>query len=92
MITIKASTKRGSDFLAAYYRSRDTRLSDVYGRYSTEKSRAEADCKKTMLETGGSGYRILSHNSNVFTCGWITKDGNLRVETACNTYLVIDLI
>ena len=92
MITIKASTKRGSDFLAAYYRSRDTRLSDVYGRYSTEKARAERDCLDTMRETGWSGYRILSHNQSYFTVGWITKDGNLRVETASNTYLVIDLL
>ena len=45
-----------------------------------------------MRETGWSGYRILSHNQSYFTVGWITKDGNLRVETASNTYLVIDLL
>ena len=88
MITIKASTKRGQDFLAAYRRSTKTSLRDCYASFSTEKSRAEHDCKETMKKTGGEGYRILSHNQNVFTCGWITPEGDLRVETHCNTYIV----
>ena len=88
MITIKASTKRGQDFLAAYRRSTKTSLRDCYASFSTEKARAERDCKAKMNETGGEGYRILSHNQNVFTCGWKTADGDLRVETHCNTYIV----
>ena len=90
MTTIKASTQRGQRFLDAYRRSHNTTLGDCYGSYSTDKARADRDCRDTMLRTGGSGYRILSYNQNVFTCGWITKEGDLRVETHCNTYLVTE--
>lgn len=90
MITIRATTKKGQDFLDAYRRSRNTRLSDCYGRYSTDKARADRECREKMIKTGGEGYRILSYNQNVFTCGWRTTDGNLQVETHCNTYLVTE--
>ena len=88
MTTIKASSKRGQDYLAAYNRSRKTSLRDCYASFSTEKSRAERDLRIIMNETGGEDFRILSASRFFFTCGWRTADGDLRVETVSHTYII----
>lgn len=87
MKTINNNTQRGRAFINAYYNSRAYSLSDCYGRYSFEKGRAEALCKRAMINEGGYDYRILSFNTFGFTCGWMTPAG-LRVETACNSYFI----
>ena len=87
MKTINSTTKKGQNFIESYNRSRATSLSDCYGRFSTEKSRAERDCRRWMDDENGEDFRIISFNTFGFTCGWMTADG-LRVETACNSYLV----
>ena len=90
MKKIRSTSQRGQMYLEAYRRSNNSRLSDCYGRYSTEKGRAERDLIREMNETGGSGFKILSHSHFFFTCGWITADGDLRVETVSNSFLIVD--
>ena len=91
MKTIKASSQKRQMYLDAYRRaSGRTSLRDCYRTYSTEKARAERDLRKEMNETGGDGFRILSASRFFFTCGWKTSDGDLRVETFSNSFLVID--
>ena len=87
METIKSTTKRGENFVNAYNRSANYCLMDCYGRYSTEKARAERDCRQKAENEGGNGFKIISFNTFGFTCGWLVPDG-LRVETACGSYLV----
>ena len=87
MITIKSTTKRGAGFVASYNRSNRSRLSDCYGKYSTEKARAESNCRAWCNEEGGDGFRIMSFNTFGFSCGWRTAAG-LRVETPVNSYLI----
>lgn len=87
MKTINANTIKGNALIEAYNRTNYFTLRQCYGRCSWEKERAEADCLKWMREENGHGFRILSFNTFQFSCGWMTAEG-LRVETACNSYLV----
>lgn len=87
MQTINANTKKGQYFVNAYNRSNYDSITDCYGRFSSAKACAENDCKRWMREENGWDFRILSFNCMQFTAGWMTADG-LRVETACNSYLV----
>lgn len=87
METIKATTKKGARWIEAYNNSTADCLADVYGRYSFEKGRAEALCKKQMESEGGEDFRIMGANCMQFTCGWRVP-GGLRLETACHSYIV----
>ncbi len=87
MKTISATSKKGQYFVNAYNRSRYESISECYGRYSCAKACAERDCKGWMQEENGHDFRIIGYNSMQFTAAWRTADG-LRVETACNSYLV----
>ena len=60
MITIKSTTKRGAGFVASYNRSNRSRLSDCYGKYSTEKARAENNCRAWCNEEGGRLYQTMA--------------------------------
>lgn len=88
METIKANTKKAENYWFKYNHSKYGRLSECYGRMSTNKAIAERDCIKWMLEEGGKDFRIMSYNCNFFTCGWINPDGSLRVETPSNSLRV----
>lgn len=89
MTTMKSTSKKAQYYIQGYRRSYDSRLSDVYGTYSTAKARAEKELREQMLATGGEDFRIISHCCTFFTCGWKTAEGNLRVETPSNSYLII---
>lgn len=59
---------------ADYQRSNATDLSDVYGRYSVYKARAWNDCQDMMTSHNGWGLRIISHNTSIFTAGFLFDD------------------
>lgn len=63
-----------NDVYWRYNRSDDTQLNDVYGRYSDKKARAYAYCRNLMLKYDGYDFRIISHNSFMFTCGFMFRD------------------
>ena len=83
-------TKRERNFLNSYNRATATYLDEVYTSFSSAKARADRECKEKMLAMNGKNYRIISHNSNFFTCAWIylNEDNKkcLNVETARYTY------
>lgn len=64
MKTINATTQRGERFINDYNRATAWALSQVYGRYSCAKARAERDCRNMMtaeglrIETGCNSYVI----------------------------------
>ena len=64
-------------------------VNDVYARPSIYKERAERNILGYMLNNNGYGYRVMSHNSQMFTVGYIIRndEGKLFVyETAQHRY------
>lgn len=53
-----------------YNRSDNTQLRDVYGRWSDKKENAYRHCRELMYKYGGSGFRIVSFNTFMFTVGF----------------------
>lgn len=66
-------------------------LSQVYGRYSYRKYNAYEECIFEMRRLEGWRFRIITHNTSTFTCGFTyidTKTGVLmfRFITKWNRY------
>ena len=64
-------------------------VADVYVRPSVNKCIAERDILDYMLDQNGYGYRVMSHNAQMFTVGYIIRndEGKLFVyETAQHRY------
>lgn len=82
--------KRALEYLRRYNSSTATSIADVYGTASYFKWRAENQIKDTIAnDDTAHGYRILSHNSDCFTAGYLKDIDNgvrLIVETHANTY------
>ena len=87
MKTINNNTKKAQAFIDAYNRSSMYDLHDAYGKPSTEKTRADYNCRMMMQEEGGHGYKIISHTHNFFTVAWIAGNA-LRIETAYNSFII----
>lgn len=88
MITIKATTKKGKNFVNSY--NGYNWYADIYDAYekpSYNKIRAWNECKKQCEQENGRGIVITGRNTCTFTAAWQTKEG-LRVETAQNSYLI----
>lgn len=78
----------------AYNESTETTVLQSYKtRPSREKEAIEQGILRDMTDQNGHGYRVLSHNTFAFSCGYLipTEYGEvLRVETKANTYYVIN--
>ena len=57
-----------------WYYSSAKELWQVYDRYSHAKENAMNYCKEMMKKYDGFDLCIISHNSNVFSVGFIFKD------------------
>ena len=55
------------EYLKAPYRY----VGDVYNRPSRNKLRAELNIIAYMVGHDGCGYRVMSHNAQMFTAGYI---------------------
>lgn len=87
MKTINNNTKQARHYINAYNRSEIYYLNQAYEKPSTEKTRADYNCRMMMQSEGGHGYKIIGYNCNFFTVAWIAgKD--LRIETACNSFII----
>lgn len=91
MRTIKGKAR--DRFIKAYDDSCVDMLYEVYDKPSQAKLNAEAICMGKMWHEGGEDFRIISHNTFTFTCGWrVTHPETgvvmLRVETANNSYIM----
>ena len=85
MKTLNNNTKQAKHFINAYNRSSMYDLRDAYANPSTEKTRADYNCRKMMQSEGGHGYKIISYNTFQFSVAWIAGN-SLRIETACNSF------
>ena len=87
MKTINNNTKQAERYINAYNRSSMYDLQDAYIKPSTRKTRVDYNCRMMMQSEGGHNYKIIGYNCNFFTVAWITgKD--LRIETACNSFVI----
>lgn len=57
-----------------WYVSDALELSDVYGRYSDAKRNAWEYCKNLCEKYKGFNLKIVSHNINIFTAGFVYPD------------------
>lgn len=87
MKALNNTTKKAKGFINAYNRGK---IFDIYGAYdkpSTEKTRADYFCREQMEKEGGHSYKIISYNTFQFTAAW-TVGNSLRIETACNSFVI----
>ena len=87
MKTINNNTKQAERYINAYNRSSMCDLQDAYANPSTEKTRADYNCRMMMQSEGGHGYKIISYNTFQFSVAWISGN-SLRIETACNSFVI----
>ena len=78
-MTVKQMERTAKARIKDYELSIDTELSDCYKSYSIFKQRAYNHCYECMIRDGGTRFRIISHNVNVFTCGYIYADNETGV-------------
>ena len=72
-----------------YLRTPSRCVKDVYARPSANKIRAEYRIIDYLVDQNGYGYRVMSHNAQMFTVGYIIQndEGKLFVyETAQHRY------
>ena len=91
MKTINNNTKKAQAYIYAYNRSNMDNIYQAYGRPSTNKTRADYDCRLKMMNEGGHGYKIIGYNCNFFSVAWIVGN-SLRIETACNSFVIPNAI
>ena len=87
MKTLNNNTQKAQAYINAYNRSDIFSLNQAYGRPSTEKTRADYNCRMMMESEGGHGYKIINYCRNFFTVAWIAGNA-LRVETASNSFVI----
>lgn len=87
MKTLNNNTKKAQAYIYAYNHSDIYNLNQAYGRPSTEKTRADYNCRMMMQSEGGHGYKIISYNTFQFSVAWIAGNA-LRIETACNSFVI----
>lgn len=90
-MTKREQIKCAEKALAIYDFSDTRELNDCYRSYSMEKSMAYRKIREEMYSVGGQDLRIISHNVNVFTCGYTYTDretGVLKFVYHTPTYRV----
>ena len=87
MKTINNNTKQAERYINAYNRSSIFTLREAYANPSTDKTRADYNCRMMMENEGGYGYKIISYNTFQFSVAWISGN-SLRIETACNSFVI----
>ena len=76
---MKREEKIASGNILQWERSRMSDLSDAYGRFSSAKYRAWRYCEQLCNSLNGKELKIVSHNSFIFTAGFIYSDKDTGV-------------
>ena len=87
MKTINNNTKKAQAFINAYKSSSIFDIYEAYANPSTDKTRADYNCRMMMQNENGHGYKIISCNAFRFSAAWISGN-SLRIETACNSFII----
>lgn len=83
--------KKAEQYMRAYLTSKKYDLTDCYKYNSHAKDVAEMYVIQRMQDLNGYGYKIISYNTNCFTCGYYIEDATcdwLIIETAWNIYAI----
>ena len=72
------TTRSNADarIISNYELSNDFSLDSVYKTYSMDKSLEWDYCKNLMEKYNGHGLKVISHNLNMFTAGFIYESGD----------------
>lgn len=70
---------RRDEIITRYNNSRIGSVYECYTKPSTRKCVAERAIMHEMAENNGYDYRILSYNSQMFTCAYRYKLGNTEM-------------
>ena len=87
MKTISNNTKQAERYINEYNRSSIFDIYEAYAKPSTDKTRADYNCRMMMQSEGGHGYKIIGYNCSFFTVAWIAGNA-LRIETAANSFVI----
>lgn len=90
---LNRNTKKAQTLIERFNHSTFVSLDECYKAYSKNKFRAYQSCVIKFFDMRGWGFRIISFNSQTFTCGWLYEDKDtgeimLNVETYRNTYAI----
>nr|DAF90297.1 MAG TPA: hypothetical protein [Podoviridae sp. cthau23] len=90
---LNRNTKSAQGLIERFYNSEFDTLEHCYVSCSQAKRRAYYWCTNKCAEMDGWRFRIISFNSQTFTCAWLYKDKEtgeimLNVETYRNTYTI----
>lgn len=84
-MTIKQQERTAEVKYTQYENSSDYSLDCVYGRYSQAKQQAWNYCENLMQRRGGWGLKVVTHNLNIFTAGFMYEDK----DTGCEMFMYI---
>lgn len=92
-MNLNRNTKKAQGLIERFYNSELDTLEQCYKSCSNAKRNAYYYCLYKCSDMGGWRFRIISFNSQTFTCGWLYADKvtgviMLNVETYCNTYTI----
>lgn len=90
---LNRNTKKAQDLIYRFNHSMFDRLEECYKSCSYVKRIAYYNCLYKCSDMDGWRFRIISFNSQTFTCGWLYEDKEtgvimLNVETYRNTYTI----
>ena len=67
------------DVVKRYYKSDNYSIADCYVCASKAKRNIEKDIKRLMKLEKGWSYRIISYNSQLFSCAYITEENGIEI-------------
>lgn len=67
-------TKKHQGIITRYYKSTDYSLYNCYKTFSSAKAHSYENILDEMFKLNGYDLRILSYNSNFYTCAYRRKD------------------
>ena len=88
MKKMNIKSQQAQNWLFRYYSASYYSIEQIYAKPSSKKIKADKECRERCRQENGRGYKIISAGPHFFTVAWTTYDGNLRVETAYNSYII----
>ena len=88
MKKMSKSSKRAQEWIKSYNASKYHSVEQVYANPSSVKIEADREYWECCQRENGYGYKIISAGKQYFTVAWMVYGGNLRVETAYDSYII----
>lgn len=71
---MSAFVRQAENAYDRYLESEDDALYKAYGKFSKKKIEAWEDCRRLCYEYNGHDLKIITHNTYVFTAGFVYED------------------